>query len=124
MLSHTGMFMQAKKGFLLCVCQGTCPSFHSMNVFEVLNELRKDKMFDFVALHPQLCADDGDEFLKVLLANQDIDEIYVAGMQQKMFKDAILNAKFDASKHYAIDIRNMQTQQAIEAIKNLVDSKQ
>ncbi len=119
--------MQLKKGFLLCVCQGTCPSFHSMNVFEVLNELRKDKMFDFVALHPQLCADDGDEFLKSLLSNKNIDEIYIAGcdprMQQKMFQGAMKEAQFDMSKHHAVDIRNMNTEQAIDAIKKLANDK-
>lgn len=121
------VLMQAKKGFLLCVCQGTCPSFHSMNVFEVLNELRKDKMFDFVALHPQLCADDGDEFLKSLLSNKNIDEIYIAGcdprMQQKMFQGAMKEAQFDMSKHRAVDIRNMNTEQAIDAIKKLSNDK-
>ncbi|MBC7320211.1 heterodisulfide reductase subunit A-like protein, partial [bacterium] len=30
----------AKKGVILCVCQGTCPSFQQMNIFEVLNTLR------------------------------------------------------------------------------------
>jgi heterodisulfide reductase subunit A-like polyferredoxin len=123
----TEVLMQPKKGFLLCVCQGTCPSFHSMNVFEVLNELRKDKIFDFVALHPQLCADDGDEFLKTLLSNKNIDEIYIAGcdprMQQKMFKDAIKEAQFDNLKHHAVDIRNMDTTSAIQAIKNLANEK-
>ncbi len=55
-----------KKGLLLCVCQGTCPSFHQMNVFEVLNAVRRENLVDFVGLHPQLCADDGDIYLKTL----------------------------------------------------------
>jgi len=113
-----------KKGFLLCVCQGTCPSFHEMNVFEVLNALRRESLFDFVALHPQLCADDGDEFLNTFLGNKNIEEIYVAGcdprMQQKMFKDAFTSANFDGKKHFAVDIRNMKTEEAINAIKGMI----
>lgn len=35
-----------------------------MDTFEVLNAIRRDKVVDFVALHPQLCADDGDQYLK------------------------------------------------------------
>jgi len=101
-----------KKGLLLCVCQGTCPSFHEMNIFEVLNTIRRENLVDFVAIHPQLCADDGDEFLKILTANKEIDKLFVAGcdprMQQKMFKDAL------------VDIRNMTTEQAVDAIKKLV----
>ena len=57
-----------KKGFVLCVCQGTCPSFHQMDIFQVLSDVRREKMFDYVCLHPQLCMGDGEEFLKVLLA--------------------------------------------------------
>ncbi len=116
-----------KKGLLLCVCQGTCPSFQGMDIFEILNSLRREKVFDFVGLHPQLCADDGDEFLKVLVAGEKIDELYVAGcdirMQQKMFRDAFENAGFDRTRHFGIDIRNMKTEQVIDAIKKLIEEK-
>jgi len=116
--------MAGKKGFLLCVCQGTCPSFEKMNFFEVLNTLRAEKLVDFVSIHPQLCADDGDEFLKTLLSNSGIEKLYVAGcdpsMQRKMFRDAFEEANFDREKHFAVDIRNMDTQQALEAIKKLI----
>ncbi|MEM2089734.1 MAG: heterodisulfide reductase subunit A-like protein [Candidatus Pacearchaeota archaeon] len=113
-----------KKGLLLCVCQGTCPSFKSMDIFEVLNKIRKEKLVDFVAIHPQLCADDGDEFLKALLKNKEIERLFVAGcdprMQQKMFKDAFKEANFDLTKHFGADIRNMKTDEATNAIRNLI----
>jgi len=113
------------KGVLICVCQGTCPSFHSMNVFEILNELRREELVDFVAIHPQLCADDGDNFLSTLLsANGKIDKLYVAGcdpkMQIKMFRDAFEKAGFEKTKHYGVDIRNMDTEKALETIKKLI----
>lgn len=115
----------SKKGLLLCVCQGTCPSFMEMNIFEVLNTIRRENLVDFVALHPQLCADDGDEFLKTLMANKEIEKLYVAGcdprMQQKMFKDAFIEAGFNPANHFAVDIRNMKTESAINAIKNLIE---
>jgi len=114
----------AKKGLLMCVCLGTCPSFQGMNIFEVLNTVRKEQLVDFVALHPQLCADDGDEFLKALLANKEIDKLFVAGcdpkMQQKMFRDAFKEAGFDASHHFGVDIRNMNTEEAIHAIEEVI----
>ncbi|MGB9789248.1 MAG: heterodisulfide reductase subunit A-like protein [Thermotoga caldifontis] len=113
-----------KKGLLLCVCQGTCPSFQKMNVFEVLNAIRRENLVDFVALHPQLCADDGDMYLKTLTKDGEIEKLYVAGcdpaMQRKMFRDAFEASNFDKSKHLGVDIRNMTTEQAIEAIKNLI----
>ena len=113
-----------KKGLLLCVCQGTCPSFQGMNIFEVVNAIRREKLVDFVAIHPQLCADDGDTYLKTIAADQSIESLFIAGcdpvMQKKMFRDAFREAGFDTSRHFAVDIRNMQTDQAIEAIKSLI----
>lgn len=114
------------KGLLLCVCQGTCPSFQKMNIFEILNNLRKENLIDFVAIHPQLCADDGDNFLSTLLkGTDDIEKLYVAGcdpkMQIKMFRDAFEKAGFDKTKLYGIDIRNMSTEEAIGAIKKLIN---
>jgi len=117
----------SKKGLLLCVCQGTCPSFQEMNVFEVLNSLRRENIFDWVGLHPQLCAEDGDRYLRELLKGAEIDELYVAGcdpvMQKKMFRDAFGEAGFNKDKHIGIEIRNMNTEQTIEAIKKAVNNK-
>jgi len=116
--------MANKKGLILCVCQGTCPSFKKMDIFEVLNAIRREKLVDFVALHPQLCADDGDQYLKVLLDNKDIDKLYIAGcdplMQQKLFKETFEAIGFDKSKHIAIDVRNLTTEQAVSGIKDLI----
>lgn len=113
-----------KKGLLLCVCQGTCPSFKGMDIFGVINEIRRKKLVDFVAIHPQLCAEDGDEFLKALLKSKEIEKLFVAAcdprMQQKMFKDAFEEAGFDLTKHFGVDIRNMNTEQAIKAIEDCI----
>ncbi|MDI6863912.1 MAG: heterodisulfide reductase subunit A-like protein [Pseudothermotoga sp.] len=115
-----------KKGLLLCVCQGTCPSFQQMNIFEILNTLRRERLVDFVAIHPQLCAEDGDVYLSTLLKDEQIEKLYVAGcdpnMQKKMFRDAFEQSGFDKSKHFGVDIRNMNTEQAIEAIKKLIQN--
>jgi len=112
------------RGLLLCVCQGSCPSFHQMNVFEVLNAIRREKLVDFVGLHPQLCADDGDAYLKTLLTNKGIDKLFVAGcdpmMQKKMFRDAFATSGFEGARHFAVDIRNMKTEEAVNAIKKLI----
>lgn len=113
-----------KKGLLLCVCQGTCPSFQEMNIFEVGNAIRRAKLVDYVGIHPQLCARDGDVFLSTLLEGSSTDHLYVAGcdpdMQWKMYRDAFEAAGFDASKSTGVDIRNMTTEQAVEAIKELI----
>ena len=116
-----------KKGLLLCVCQGDCPSFHDMNIFEVGNAIRREKLVDYIAIHPQLCARDGDEFLKTLLSgvdSEETDELYVGAcdpvMQIKMFRDAFEAVGFESDKLRGIDIRNMDTEQTVEAIKALI----
>jgi len=112
-----------KKGLIMCVCQGTCPSFGDMNTMEVLNAIRRENIVDFVALHPQLCADDGDAFLETILSDK-IDSLYVAGcdpkMQTKMFKDAFSRAGYDIKNMYSVDIRNQNTEQVIASIEKLV----
>jgi heterodisulfide reductase subunit A-like polyferredoxin len=114
----------AKKGLLLCVCQGTCPSFQEMNIFEVGNSLRREGLIDYVAVHPQLCASDGDVFLETLLGGDSTSELYVAAcdplMQVKMFRDAMEKAGFEKEHLHGVDIRNMTTEQAVDAIKALV----
>ena len=114
----------SKKGLLLCVCQGTCPSFQEMNIFEVGNALRRENLIDYVAVHPQLCAKDGDIFLETLLEGDSTADLYVAAcdplMQVKMFRDAIEKAGFDKEHLHGIDIRNMKTEEAVAAIKTLI----
>lgn len=114
----------SKKGLLLCVCQGTCPSFQDMNIFEVGNTIRREKMIDYMAIHPQLCSRDGDEFLTTLLKGGDTEQLYVAGcdpdMQVKMYRDAMEAAGFSREKLHGVDIRNMNTEQAASAIKTLI----
>lgn len=119
--------MGIKKGFLLCVCQGTCPSFSKMNIFEVINFVRKLGI-DFVAIHPQLCAEDGDKFLKQLLRdNKNIEKLYIAAcdplMQQKMYRGAFEEVGFPEEKHIGVDIRNKTTQEAQETIKKLIEGR-
>lgn len=114
----------SKKGLLLCVCQGTCPSFHEMNIFEVGNALRRENLIDYVAVHPQLCARDGDIFLETLLEGDTTSDLFVAAcdplMQKKMFRDAMEKAGFDQEQLHGVDIRNMTTEEAVSAITKLV----
>lgn len=112
-----------RKGFILCVCQGTCPSFTKMDIFGVLSDVRREKIFDYVCLHPQLCVGDGEEFLKVLLSGGETEKLYIAAcdpqMQGKMFRDAFEAVSFDKVKHIPLDIRNKTTEEAVTAIKEL-----
>ncbi len=117
----------ANKGLLLCVCQGNCPSFQKMNIFDVGNAIRREKLVDYMAIHPQLCATDGDRFLSTLLKGESTDELYVAAcdptMQTKMFRDAFAESKFGTDHFHGVEIRNMDTAEAVDAIKKTVGPK-
>jgi len=110
-----------QRGLILCVCQATCPSFGGMDFFEILNCFRHEGLVEWVSLHPQLCADDGDAYLKELLTGSKTDKLYVAGcdptMQRKMFRDAFAAAGFPQDRFVGIEIRNLKTEQVIAAIK-------
>jgi heterodisulfide reductase subunit A-like polyferredoxin len=114
-----------KEGFLFCVCQGTCPSFEKENVYEITNMVRKNFNIEFAAIHPQLCADDGDRFLKNLLNGINLDILYVAGcdpvMQRKMFKDSFSAVGFDSSKLIGADVRNKTTEEVKTQISELIE---
>ena len=114
----------SKKGLLLCVCQGDCPSFQKMDIFIICYGVRRKLLIDYMAIHPQLCSTDGDKFLMTLLNDGSTDELYVAGcdptMQVKMFRDAMEAAKFGKERLHGVDIRNMDTEQAAAAIEKLV----
>ena len=114
-----------KEGFLFCVCQGTCPSFGKEDAYAITNTVRKNFNVEFAAIHPQLCADDGDRFLKNLLKSTDIDVLYVAGcdplMQKKMFKESFAAVGFDGSKLVGTDVRNKTTEEVTAQVSKLID---
>jgi heterodisulfide reductase subunit A-like polyferredoxin len=95
-----------------------------MNIFDVGNAIRREKLIDYLAIHPQLCSTDGDHFLTSLLKGDSTEELYVAAcdptMQVKMFRDAMDAAGFDKDRFHAVEIRNMDTDQATEAIKKMI----
>lgn len=114
-----------KEGFLFCVCQGTCPSFAKENAYEITNMVRKNFNVEFAAIHPQLCADDGDRFLRNLLKGTELDILYVAGcdpvMQKKMFKESFEAVGFDDNKRVGIDVRNKTTEEVETQVKELIE---
>ena len=115
-----------KEGFLFCVCQGTCPSFAKENAYEITNMVRKNYDVEFASIHPQLCADDGDRFLKNLLKGTEIDVLYVAGcdpvMQKKMFKDSFAGVGFKDTKLKGIDVRNKTTEEVEKIVSELIET--
>lgn len=116
----------AKKGLLICVCQGNCPSFEGLDEYEALNAIRREKLVDWAGIHPQLCSKDGDKYLIELLRGAEVDELYVGActptMQQKMFRGAFEEVGFNKDNFFPVEIRNMNTEEVVEALKEAITS--
>lgn len=120
--------MVEKARFLMCVCTGECPGFANLNLWQLINYVRNELDVEYAVVHPQLCVDDGDRFLRDFVKP---GITYVIGacdpkMQKKMFKDAFTEAGGDYDKQVVpLDLRNLSTDEAIgkvaEAIKRLAE---
>ena len=112
--------MKSKPRFLLCNCTGECPGFKDMNFWQLLNYVRNELDSEYAVLHPQLCMDDGERFLREILKPE---ETYIIGacdprMQKKMFRDAFekTGVNFD-ERVIPLDLRAMPTDAALEKVK-------
>jgi len=116
--------MNGKPRFLLCVCRGDCPGFAQLDIWKFINYVRNELDVEYAIVHPQMCVDDGDRFWKDY-AKKDTTYIVAAcdpKMQRKMYKDAFVEVGCDFEKQvFAIDLRNMPTEQAMQKIKSFVE---
>ncbi|MCR6692434.1 MAG: hypothetical protein MRT15_08580 [archaeon YNP-LCB-003-016] len=118
--------------FLMCICTGECPGFSELtpNIWKFMNRVRLELPVEYAAIHPQLCAPDGDKFLRDVLHNDG--SYYIIGgcapfMQEKMFRDALKDKGVEKGKHIALDLRNMKVDDAFnkvaEAVNKIVGGK-
>ena len=116
---------EQKPRFIMCICTGQCPGFSSLDLWQLINTVRGEMDVEYAIVHPQLCVDDGDRFIKDYIKP---GVKYVIGacdpkMQKKMFKDAFAEAQanFD-DQVIALDLRNMTTEEAINKVKEALSS--
>ena len=114
-----------KPRFIMCICTGQCPGFSKLDLWQLINTVRGEMDVEYAIVHPQLCVDDGDRFIKDYIKPK---AKYVIGacdpkMQRKMFKDAFAEAggNFD-EQVIALDLRNMTTEEAINKVKEALGS--
>lgn len=118
--------MKGRPRFIMCFCTGECPGFAKLELWKFINYVRNQLNVEYAIVHPQLCVDDGERFLKDYLKEGDKDIVYIIGgcdprMQKKMFKDAFNEKGLDIDKQLiSLDLRNMTTKEAIEKVAEVI----
>ena len=120
---------QPKVGFILCVCTGDCPGFATMNIWDLINQVRLALPVEWAIIHPQLCEIDGERFLEhTLLANETTPGMhyFIAGcspnMQRKLMSPSFKKRGLDFDSIVKpLDVRNMTTDEAFDAIEKQLD---
>lgn len=112
-----------KPGLILCVCEGKCPGFEKMDIWEFINIARMDLPVEYGFIHPQLCEGDGDRFFADFLKSKR--KVIVAGCdpetQYKLFRDAFAEAGLEAKdKLVPLDIRDLTTEEAVEKVRQVL----
>ena len=113
----------------MCVCTGDCPGFATMNIWDLINQVRLALPVEWGIVHPQLCEADGDRFLADLLATNQVDpsmHYFIAGcspnMQQKLMGPAFTKHGLDFSTMVKpLDVRNMTTDEAFDQIEKTLE---
>lgn len=111
---------------LICNCKGLDPfRFADMNSLPL--EVESDLDVCYAAVHPQLCAESGNQFLQdVLRAAEDDPDTYVMTCacaeqtQQKLFKKALRNSDFDTGHFVPLDIRNSTNDGILDRIRQRI----
>ncbi len=113
--------------FIMCFCTGECPGFAKLELWKLINFVRNELDVEYAIVHPQLCVDDGDRFLKEYLRDGETNIIYIIGgcdprMQKKMFKDVFKEKGLDMDKQLIpLDLRNMSTEEAMKRVQEAVE---
>ena len=115
---------EKKVGMIFCVCTGKCPGFRDMDYWDFINVIRSTYPVEYAFIHQMLCDEDGERFFKEHLKAGR--KYLIAGcapiMQKKLFRDASEEVGLDVNKDLIpLDVRNMTTDKALEAVKKVLE---
>jgi heterodisulfide reductase subunit A-like polyferredoxin len=108
---------------LICNCKGLDP-FRYADMNSLAFEIESEFDVSYAAVHPQLCAEGGNQILQdVLRAAENDPDTYVMvcacqeETQMKLFKKALRNAEFDDKHFVPLDIRNTTNDGILDRIR-------
>jgi heterodisulfide reductase subunit A-like polyferredoxin len=108
---------------LICNCKGLDP-FRYADMNSLAFEIESEFDVSYAAVHPQLCAEGGNQILEdVLSAAEDDPDTYVLvcacaeETQLKLFKKVLRNAEFNTEHFVPLDIRNTTNDGILDRIR-------
>jgi heterodisulfide reductase subunit A-like polyferredoxin len=108
---------------LICNCKGLDP-FRYADMNSLAFEIESEFDVSYAAIHPQLCAEGGNQILQdVLRSAENDDDTYVLvcacqeETQMKLFKKALRSTEFNAEHFVPLDIRNSTNDGIIDRIR-------
>lgn len=108
---------------LICNCKGLDP-FRYADMNSLPFEIESELDVSFAAVHPQLCAEGGNQILQDVLRSAENDpDTYVlvcacqAETQNKLFKKVLRSTEFDADHLVTLDIRNTTNDGILDRIR-------
>jgi len=108
---------------LICNCKGLDP-FRYADMNSLAFEIESEFDVSYAAIHPQLCAEGGNQILQdVLRSAENDDDTYVLvcacqeETQMKLFKKALRSTDFNPELFVPLDIRNSTNDGIIDRIR-------
>ena len=108
---------------LICNCKGLDP-FRYADMNSLPFEIESELGVTYAAVHPQLCAEGGNQILQdVLRSAEDDPDTYVMvcacqeETQMKLFKKAMRNTDFDPEHFVPLDARNATNDGILDRIR-------
>ncbi len=108
---------------LVCNCKGL-DAFRYADMNTLPFEIESELDVEYAAVHPQLCAQSGNEALEdVLRAAEDDPDTYVMvcacaeETQKKLFKKVLRNTEFDEKRFVPLDATNTTNDGILDRIR-------
>ncbi len=113
---------------LICNCKGLDP-FRYADMNSLAFEIESEFDVSYAVVHPQLCAETGNQILQeVLHAAEDDADTYVMvcacaeETQMKLFKKALRNAEFDEKHFVPVDVRYTTNDGILDRIRERLEA--
>jgi len=108
---------------LVCNCKGLDP-FRCADMNSLAFDIESELDVSYAAIHPQLCAESGNQVLQdVLRAAENDPDTYVMvcacqeETQMKLFKKVLRSTEFDEKHFVPVDVRNSTNDGILDRIR-------